>query len=338
MSTKMAMGSFKSVAVLASLALLPLGACATDEGDPELEEAENGGGPDEPELFLSGLQGPQGSTIGPDGKLYVAEGLSGTVARIDKNSGSKTTYLSGLPQQVPGVGLGGPVDVAFIGNTAYVLVTLVGSDVGGSSAVGIYRRNSSTSSTLIADLGAFSIANPPATPFFIPSGVHFAIEAYNGSLLVTDGHHNRILRVTTAGAISIVRSFDNIVPTGIETVASAIIMAQAGPVPHLPANGKVVSFVPGLAPVLTLTSGAALAVDVEFGDGSLFVLSQGFFDPASPEGSPAQPDTGKLFRIRTNGSLSTVADELDRPSSVEFFGDDAYITTLGGEIWTVDVD
>ena len=338
MSTKMAMGSFKSVAVLASLALLPLGACAMDEADPELEEAEHGGGPDEPELFLSGLQGPQGSTIGPDGKLYVTEGRTGTVVRIDKNNGSRSTYLSGLPQQIPSVGIGGPVDVAFLGNTAYVLVTLVGSDVGGTSAVGIYRRNSSTSSTLIADLGAFSIANPPATPFFIPSGVHFAIEAYKGTLLVTDGHHNRVLRVTTSGSISIVKSFDNIVPTGIETAASAVFMAQAGPVPHEPANGKVVSFIPGLAPVLPITSGAALAVDVEFGDGSLFVLSQGFFAPGTPEGGPAQPNTGKLFRIRTNGTLSTVADELNQPTSMEFFGDDAYIVTLGGEIWTVDVD
>jgi sugar lactone lactonase YvrE len=310
-----------------------------DEGDPELEEAAHGGGgPDEPELFLSGLQGPQGSTIGPDGKLYVTEGRAGTVVRIDKNNGSQTTYLSGLPQQLAAVGIGGPVDVAFVGNTAYVLVTLVGSDVGGTSAVGIYRRDSATSSTLIADIGAFSIANPPATAFFIPSGVQYALEAYKGDLLVTDGHHNRMLRVKTNGTISIVKSFDNIVPTGIETFASAVFMAQAGPVPHLPADGKVVSFVPGLNPVLPITSGAALAVDVEFGDGSLFVLSQGIFSPTTPEGGPADPNTGKLYRILINGTLSTVADELNQPTSVEFFGDDAYIVTLGGEIWTVDVD
>jgi hypothetical protein len=336
----MAQGSFKSVAVLASLALLPLAACATDEGDPELEEAEHGGGHggnDEPELFLSGLQGSQGSTIGPDGKLYVTEGRAGTVIRIDPNNGSRTTYLSGLPQQIPSVGIGGPVDVAFIGNTAYVLVTLVGSDVGGTSSVGIYKRLSSTTFSFIADIGAFSIANPPATDFFIPSGVQFAIEAYKGYFLVTDGHHNRVLKVTTSGSISILKSFGNIVPTGLETSGSTIYMAQAGPVPHVPADGKVVSFLPGL-PVLPVASGARLAVDVERGDGKLFVLSQGFFAPGTPEGGPAAPNTGSLFKIGLLGSLSLVADELNQPTSMEFFGDDAYIVTLGGEIWTVDVD
>lgn len=338
MLKKMELGSLKSVAVAASLALLPLGACAA-EGDPELEEAAHGGGHDDPELFLSGLEGSMGSTIGPDGRLYVAESVAGRIVRIDKNTGSRSTYLSGLPQQIAAVGVGGVVDVAFVGNTAYALVTLVGSDVGGTSAVGIYRRNSSTSSTLIADIGAFSIANPPATDFFVPSGVQYALEVHKGNLLVTDGHHNRVLQVRPSdGQITIVRSFDNIVPTGMEVVASAVFMAQAGPVPHLPADGKVVSFVPGLSPLLPITSGARLAVDVERGDGRLYVLSQGFFAEGTPEGGPAQPNTGSLFRVNVNGSLTSIAEGLNQPTSLEFFGDDAYIVTLGGEIWTLDVD
>jgi hypothetical protein len=51
------------------------------------------------------------------------------------------------------------MDVAFIGNTAYVLMTLVGEDLGGSDVVGIYRVDGPDSFTVIADLGSFSVAN-----------------------------------------------------------------------------------------------------------------------------------------------------------------------------------
>ena len=49
------------------------------------------------------------------------------------------------------------MDVAFIGKTAYALVTLVGPDVGGSDVVGIYRVDGPDSFTVIADIGAFSL-------------------------------------------------------------------------------------------------------------------------------------------------------------------------------------
>ena len=33
------------------------------------------------------------------------------------------------------------------------------------------------------------------TDFFVPTGVQYALEPYRGGFLVTDGHHNRVLRV-----------------------------------------------------------------------------------------------------------------------------------------------
>jgi hypothetical protein len=87
-------------------------------------------------LLVSGLEGGSGSTVGPGGALYVTEGLAGRVSRVDPQTGEVTTFASGLPESI--VGFGGAMDVAFIGNTAYVLVTLVGTDVGGSDVVGIY--------------------------------------------------------------------------------------------------------------------------------------------------------------------------------------------------------
>jgi hypothetical protein len=76
--------------------------------------------------LVTGLAGGSGSTVGPDGALYVTEGFAGRVTRIDAETGERTTYASGLPPSL--VGIGGAMDVAFLGGIAYVLVTLVGFD------------------------------------------------------------------------------------------------------------------------------------------------------------------------------------------------------------------
>jgi hypothetical protein len=194
--------------------------------------------------LATGLEGGSGSTVGPDGALYVTESAAGRITRVDPRTGATTTFASGLPKLIPAAGFGGPVDVAFLGRTAYVLVTLVGPDVGGSDVVGIYRVDGPDRVTVVADIGAFSIANPPAPDFFVPSGVQYALQAYRGRLLVTDGHHNRVLRVTRGGQVSVLRAFGNLVPTGLEVRGRTIYVAEAGPVPHLPEDGKVASAVP----------------------------------------------------------------------------------------------
>ena len=157
---------------------------------------------------------------------------------------------------------------------------------------------------MVADIGAFSIANPPATDFFVPSGVQYALQAYRGGLLVTDGHHNRVLRVTRDGQITVLRAFGNIVPTGLEVRGRTIYMAEAGPVPHLPENGKVVAFRPRSTTVREVASGSPLLVDVEFGRGHrLYALSQGV-GSGGPEGSPALPNTGALVKANRDGTFT----------------------------------
>src|SRR5216117_1468716 len=64
--------------------------------------------------LVTGLQGAMGSTIGPDGALYVTEGAAGRISRVDPQTGEKTTFASGLPPAV--IGIGGAIDVAFIDN------------------------------------------------------------------------------------------------------------------------------------------------------------------------------------------------------------------------------
>jgi hypothetical protein len=285
---------------------------------------------------VAGLQGGSGSTIGPDRALYVTESAAGRITRVDPRTGATTTFASGLPELIPAVGFGGPVDVAFLGRTAYVLVTLVGPDVGGSDVVGIYRVDGPDRFTVVADIGAFSIANPPETAFFVPSGVQYALQAYRGGLLVTDGHHNRVLRVTRDGQITELRAFGNIVPTGLEVRGRTISMAEAGPVPHLPEDGKVVAFPPTSAAVGDVAAGGRLLVDVEFGRGHrLYALSQGVFPPGNPEGSAALPNTGALVKANRDRTFTVVIDRLNQPTSLEFIGKTAYVVTLGGEIWRI---
>jgi hypothetical protein len=282
--------------------------------------------------LVTGLAGGSGSTVGPDGALYVTEGLAGRVSRVDPRTGAVTTYASGLPPSI--VGIGGAMDVVFKGGTAYVLVTLVGPDVGGSDVVGIYRVDGPSQFTVIADIGAFVLAHPPATAFDIPTGVQYAIERFRNGFLVTDGHHNRVYRVTLDGTVRELIAFGNIVPTGLEIRDGTVFMAEAGPVPHLPRDGRIVRFRAGSNTVTEVARGGRLLVDVEFGAGGRFALAQGHFTPGNPAGSPADPNTGRLLKVAGHG-FRAVAWRLNQPTSLELIGRNAYVVTLGGEIWKI---
>ena len=288
-----------------------------------------------------------GSTVGPDRALYVTDGVAGAVLRIDRRSGRVTPYADGLPPKAFQGDVGGPIDVAFAGRTAYVLVTLVsgtifGEPFGDPDAVnGLYRINRDGSHTLVADLGQWSVDNPPVPAFFIDTGVHFALEPYFGGFLVTDGHHNRVLWVSRRGSIHELATFGNVVPTGLETAFGHVLVTQMGPIPHVPEDGKVVALRPGREP-REVASGASMLIDVEWGPhGKLYGLSQGQWDGVG-EGSRAHPDTGRLVVVGRHGDLKPVVDRrgrelvLDRPTSVEFVGDTAYVVSVTGVVYRVD--
>jgi sugar lactone lactonase YvrE len=284
--------------------------------------------------LASGLQGSTGSTVGPDGALYVTEATAGRVTRIDPRTGATTTFASGLP--TPIIGVGGAMDVAFLGRTAYVLVTLVDSTLGGSNIDGIYRVDGPNTFTVVADIGQFASANPPDTDFDVPTGLQYAFQPYRGGFLVTDGHHNRVYRVTLDGRVRELIAFGNIVPTGLDVRGRTVYMAEAGPVPHLPETGRIVRFGPRSETATEVAAGARLLVDVEFGRGHrLYALSQGVFGGGDP-GAPALPDTGALVKIDRGGTFSTVVDGLDRPTSLEFIGATAFVVTYGGTVVRID--
>src|SRR6266498_837810 len=287
----------------------------------------------------SPCQGPTATRLvtGLDGALYVTEGAVGRISRVDPETGEKTAFASGLPPAI--IGIGGAIDVAFIDNIAYVLVTLVNDPLFPTSDVdGIYRVDDPDSFTVVADIGAFNLANPPTIqfPYFIATGLQYALQTYRGGFLVADSHLNRVLRVTLDGEISVLIPFDNIVPTGLAVRGNTVYMAEAGPDPHLPQNGKVVSFGARSPTATEVASDVPFLLDVEFdGGGSLYALSHGVVDP-NIDPSNALPNTGALVKVNVDGTFTVIIDGLDRPTSLEFIGNTAYFVTLTGEIWKID--
>jgi hypothetical protein len=301
------------------------------------------------ELATFGTGLGSGGTIGPDGALYVTDGNAGAVLRVDTRSGGVTTYATGLPKQV--LGIGGAMDVVFRGRTAYVLVTMVGGDLlvpggpvpFGDDVVGIYRLNKDGTFTVVADLGAYSAAHPPTTDFFITTGVHYSIDTYRDGFVVADGHHNRVLRVGRDGSVDALATLGNVVPTGLETGRGDVLASLAGPIPHDPVDSHVVSLSHrGMRTVGagTGTDGPGLATDVEYGPhGKLYALLQGVWDlPVLPEneGQPPSANSGAIVRVERDGSFTPVVSGLDRPTSLDFVGDTAFVVTLEGKVLRVD--
>ena len=291
-----------------------------------------------------------GSAVGPDGALYVTDSTAGRIKRINPWRGTVTTYADGLPPQIPGAGGGGVADVAFLGRTAYVLVTgvsqfwteLVGSS-NAPAAEGVYRLdrddNGKTRATLIADIYTWSEDHPPVNQdiIFVPGGYTYAMQPYRDGFLVTDGHHNRVLRVRTNGEISVFKDFaQNVVPTGLERVGHVVLVGQAGPVPHTPETGRVVALRGAGGRAAPLASGAPLLVDVEVGpQHRMYGLSQGdwpYEGQEGKEGFPAAPNTGHLMRADRHGQFRTVVSKLDRPTTLEFIDGTAFVVTISGKV------
>jgi hypothetical protein len=288
-----------------------------------------------------------GSTIGPDGALYVTNGNDGTLIRVNSTTGSETVVGSGLPPQV--VGIGGAMDVAFMGHRAYVLVILAGADVGVPDAVmGIYRLNGDGTFSVFADLGTWSAEHPPADPdWFLSQGVQYSLEVWRHGFVVADAHLGRLIRVDSRGHVSELLAFPstNSVPTGLEVAGGKVLVATAGPIPHLPSDSAI-SAVQRDGSTEVVGKWAAdyagdrgLIVDVEKGRHSLYGLLQGYWDleplPEN-EGSPAAPNTGEIVVVGADGTFKTVVSGLDQPTSLELVGRVGFVVTFTGTILRID--
>jgi hypothetical protein len=286
-----------------------------------------------------------GSTLGPDGALYVPNSVDGTLVRIDPRSGAASVVGAGLP--LPNGGFGA-WDAAFIGRTAFVLVTLAGSDIGQDAVMGIYRLEPNGTFSVFADIGSWAKAHPAADPdWFLSQGVQYSMEVWRGGFLVTDAHHAKVYRISGHGVVSDLVAFadTDVVPLGLEVSHGDVFLSTAGPIPHLPSTSQIneihrnghVEVVAGWAPDYTGHSG--LLVDVEAGrDGRLYGLLQGHWDLApidENEGFPAAPNTGELVVV-VDGEFRSVVSGLNQPTSVEIVGRTAFVVTLQGVVLRID--
>lgn len=286
--------------------------------------------------LATGIQLANGTTIGPDGALYVTEGATGRIIRVDPESGDTSVYASGLPTAIAPIG--GPMDIVFHGNTAYALVSLVGPFFGSPDPSGIYRLDGPDEWTVIADLGQWALDNPPTgdLDYFITTGVHYSIENYRGGFVVADAHHNKVVQVSRSGAITELKEFANTVPSGLEVWGDNILVAMTGPTPHLPEDGQIVSL-SASGSTGVVAAGGPLLLDVERGRGAtLYGLAQGYFVPGQEAGAPAEPNTGELLVADGDGDFDLVVAGLDRPTSFEIVGTTAYVVGLGGDVIKVE--
>ena len=287
-------------------------------------------------LLMSGLEGSYGSTVGPGGDLYVVEGAARRVSRVDPKTGTVTTFASGLPARVV-PGAGGATDVEFIGKTGYVLVQFIGTYLGGPDEVnGIYRVDGPNTFTVVADIGAFNVANPPDTDFELPTGVQTSFHAFRGGFLVTDGHLNRMLFVIATATSRWSGPSTTSCRWGSKPGATGSTWRK--PVRFLTYPRTARSFrSPQASPTTEVAAGGPLLVDVERGRGTtLYGLAQGIWPPGTFAGNPALPNTGQLLRVNNDGTFRVIAGGLNQPSSMEIIKNTAYIVTLGGEIWKIE--
>ena len=214
-----------------AFALLTM-ACGTSE-DPALSQLEDEVCGDAPQVttIASGLTNPRGLIFGPDGLLYFTEagtggtltatntpdcpaniniyspytaGYSGRVSRIRRN-GTVQVVADNLPSMTDAFGGSyGATDVAFIGDTLYVLIELGGCTHGmPDNLPAVLRVNKDGTTTNVANLNAFITANPPfwlpdtnpATTDIEPGGVTHSMIAHDGFLYVVETNRGELLRV-----------------------------------------------------------------------------------------------------------------------------------------------
>ena len=307
-------------------------------------------------MVASGLTNPRAFTWAADGTFYVAQaGTGGTnpateeapisqaigpfgggptasVVRIE--AGCPVPVAGGLPSTVDATGaVLGAEDVAILGGQLYVAVD-GGGPVHGNpdQPSGIYRIDAGGTATLVADLSAWTRANPLAflNPDFDPDAAGFSLVADEGAgkLWSVNPNGGEVFTVTQDGTVTRVAdlSVGHPVPTGLALAPQGGVYVGFLTAIPLPQGAARVVHVAPDGTVTDAWTGLSAVTDVAVGpDGTLYAteLGQGIEQPPF-----LVPGTGRVVRQTGPGSAEPVATGLMFPISLAFGPDGGLYVSL----------
>src|SRR5204863_9318979 len=144
----------------------------------------------------------------------------------------------------------GASDVAFVGDTLYILLGGAGCSHGVPQVPalpnGVIRVNADGSLDIIANLSAFQTVFPVKNPEpddFEPDGTWYSMIALGGDLYAVEPNHGELDKITTSGQISrvadISASQGHIVPTVIALHGNNFYVGNLNTFPVVPGSSKI---------------------------------------------------------------------------------------------------
>jgi hypothetical protein len=308
-------------------------------------------------VFATDLRFPRGLKFGPDSRLYVAESgiggdhktvgqcaqdpnfgpfQSGKTSRVTSFDlhGNRTVVVDHLPSSVDIFGeTFGAADVAFLGNTLYIVTN--GS--GCSQAVdyannGILRLNGDGTLTQINDLSAWTQNNPVADPpccDFDLEGVWWTLNTSHGVFYTNNTNTGDFLRVTPDGNTTRVIDMSATAgpdvwfgPTGVAERGDFYI-ANLGEFPITPGSSALYKLLPNQR-LMKMFDGLTAVISMVFMDGKLYALE------TSTAADNPLPGSGKIVRVSDSGELTDVLTGLSYPTAIAAGPDGAlYVSEFG---------
>jgi hypothetical protein len=224
----------------------------------------------------------------------------------------------------------GAADVAFLGNTLYIVTNGSGCSQGVSYANnGILRLNADGTLTQINDLSAWTqnnpVANPPCCDFDL-EGVWWTLTSSHGVLYTNNANTGDFLRVspdgTTTRIIDISATEGHNVPTGVAQNGNFYI-ANLGLFPITPGSSSLYKLLPNQR-LMKMFDGLTAVIGMVFMDGKLYALE------TSTAADNPLPGSGKIVRVSDSGEITDVLTGLSFPTAMTAGPDGAlYVSEFG---------